>query len=365
MNPANRFILLSLFSLIAIYSCVSVIEFDLEEEGGQLIIIGEITNNPGPYQVQINRSISFFDATSNLSATAVNDATVVIYSLSGQFEKLQFVSNGTYQTTPNGIRGKVGESYFLTIEVDGEIFMSSVETMPPVPEIDSISYGLSYVQQNNSEGVILDIPKIDVFVNFQDDEGAENFYLWKWSGIAERRTFPELHTVRFNHIDSIIPLPCSGDDENPCTCCTCWVQKPERNPISLFNDRYTNGNYISSFHAFSIPATTEYFDKQFQLSISQYSITKSVYDFWNQITEQEETQSSLFAVPLAPITTNIRNINDEEDLVFGVFSVAGVSQFENMIDKNEFDLIIHSDSIRESCLILPNSVNVKPREWLN
>ncbi|MCR9254232.1 MAG: DUF4249 domain-containing protein [bacterium] len=359
--------LVPLAFVATIYGCVSVINFDVdEEEESQLVIQGEITTNPGPYTVEIYRTVPFFDAVSNTTSNRVNNAIVTLYDLDGAFERLEMVSNGIYQTSPTGIQGQLGHSYFISVEIGGEIYQSSVQVINPVPDIDSISLDVSFQSVTNSLGVITEDPYVDVFVNFQDNPEERNFYLWKWNGTVQRKTFPELFTIRVDGTPTISPLPCSqANGVQDCTCCNCWVKKTTRNPLSVFNDQFSNGSYITGRKAFSIPATADNFDVRTYLNVQQFSLNEDVYDFWDQIAKQNETQSSLFAVPSSEVAGNIRNINKEDELVWGTFSASAIEDIQIFIDQNDLGIRIPSDSINNSCLILSNSTNQKPSFWVD
>ncbi len=285
--------------------------------------------------------------------------------MEGAFEQLELTENGRYQTSPTGIQGIIGHSYFISVELDGEVYQSSVQEIKPVPEIDSISYKVSYLPETNElTGVITNKPYVDVLVNFQDFPDRGNYYLWKWNGTAQRRTFPENFTIRVNGTPTISPLGCANvDNPQPCSCCECWVNKSTKNPLSVYSDQYTNGSYISNRKAFSIPAVADYFDVKFLLRVQQYSLNEDVYNFWNQIEKQTTSQSSLFAVPSSEVAGNIRNINNDSELVWGTFSASAIETTEVYIDKNELGVRIPSDSIPNSCLVLSNSTNQKPAFW--
>ncbi|WP_153391715.1 DUF4249 domain-containing protein [Chryseobacterium vaccae] len=131
-------IILSLFLFTA---CQKEIDLDLEDQSGNIVIEGNITNQPGPYFVKITRSVAF---TQNNQYPAVTGATVILSDNTGQAETLQYVGNGKYQTS-SAFVGASGRTYTLKINADGKQYTAQ-STMPEAVafeglEQDSFTFG--------------------------------------------------------------------------------------------------------------------------------------------------------------------------------------------------------------------------------
>jgi hypothetical protein len=349
--------------LITIIGCVKTITFDIESDSEpSIVIIGEITTAPGPYTIEIYQTVPFFDPASSISTTKVNDADVTLYDLTtGRFEKLINTSPGIYSTDINGIRGEIGHRYFIGINAFGKNYQSLPAEITTVPELDSIAYELTFNQQINSQNEITEVPTVDITISFNDPLEESNFLLWKWSGTSEVKTFPELYINYQDGTPTIEPLPCSEGIN--CFCCTCWVDHPIRNTFSVYNDVYTNGNYVQNFPVISIPANATYFDQEMKVVINQYSLDNEAYSFWKGIISNIEDQSTLFATPAVTQMGNIMNINDPDEIVLGYFFASDVTSREIKIEASQLDINIVSDSIRNDCRVLPNSSNFPPGDW--
>ena len=119
------FIILSLFALT---SCEKEIDLDLNNQSGNIVIEGNVTDKVGPYTVKITKSVNVSDPN---QYPAVTGATVVLSDDNGQTETLHYVGNGMYQTT--AFYGDPGRTYTLKVQAEGKEYTAQ-STMPePVP----------------------------------------------------------------------------------------------------------------------------------------------------------------------------------------------------------------------------------------
>ena len=105
---------------------------------GDIVVDGLITSDPGPYTVRLNSVIRSDDSRPlGIPLTAVK---VVMYDDQGNSEEMEQVIDGEYQTSPAGMRGVVGRSYHIRIEMgDGSVFESIPDKLGPVGTVASTS----------------------------------------------------------------------------------------------------------------------------------------------------------------------------------------------------------------------------------
>ncbi len=144
---------------VLLISCQKVIQLDLGSSTPQLVIQGNVYNEPGPYEVQISKTVNF-DALNIYPA--VTNATVTINDNAGQSEVLSQTTDGTYVTSK--LEGIIGRTYTLTVKVDEKTYTAS-STIPNPVDIDTIYYKNSLF--GGSELIALD------FINRPD---KENYY---------------------------------------------------------------------------------------------------------------------------------------------------------------------------------------------
>lgn len=156
------------FSLIALFflsvSCEDVIELDLNEGEPRLVIEGFITDQPGPYIIEINKTVGFYESN---DFPPQSGAKVIIADNEGIEDILEEVRPGVYQTTT--IQGQVGKTYTLTVEYEGQIITASSEMPSQQIPIDSL------VLRYEEESLFYDEGQY-VTAYFQDPAAVENFY---------------------------------------------------------------------------------------------------------------------------------------------------------------------------------------------
>lgn len=133
------FFLLSV--LVVITACEETVPLDLEEIPSRIAIRGQITDQPGLQYVQVTRSNDFY---ASGRTPRVTDAGVTITDDAGN--ETQFVHNPAgieflegyyYPTGP--FKGDVGHTYYLRVEVDGQVYEAS-DYLSGVLAVDSVTY---------------------------------------------------------------------------------------------------------------------------------------------------------------------------------------------------------------------------------
>ncbi len=148
------------FCVIAFYSCQKVIEVELNPSSPKYVITGNITDQPGPYEIKITSSINF-DQDNNFPA--VSGAKVYITDQNASStDTLTEVAPGRYRT--HVLKGVPRHTYKLLVILGEEMF-SSVSTMPTPQALDSL-----YTKSASfGDGT-------DVVAIYNDPVGLGNFY---------------------------------------------------------------------------------------------------------------------------------------------------------------------------------------------
>ncbi len=227
-------------------SCEKEINVDLNSAPPQVIIEGIVTNEAGPYQVQISKSVIFSAAN---SYPAVSGASVVITDRTGSItDTLLEGPAGTYKTRL--IQGIPGHSYDLFVNSEGETYRAS-STMPlPVP-FDSITF-------RHSSGGIGGENGINAIPNFQDPPGIPNYYTFN-------------ATVNSRILKTTF----------------------------VFGDRLSDGRYITQ----QLFMDSAYIQAGNVVSIKMHCVDKDVWNYFNTI-QGEGFGSPAPANPISNITNN-------------------------------------------------------------
>jgi Domain of unknown function (DUF4249) len=154
------------FILLFVLSCCcckKVIQINLNDAGPQLVIQGEVTDMPGPYQIYITKTVNF-SATNNFPP--VSGAMVIISDNKGINDSLTETAPGVYKTHTFW-QGKPGNSYTVSVMNSGKSYTATSAMPQPVP-LDSIDF-----QKNGS---FSGKTTISVVPCFQDPPGIANYY---------------------------------------------------------------------------------------------------------------------------------------------------------------------------------------------
>jgi hypothetical protein len=214
--------------LLLTLSCKKVINVDIHNATPQIVIVGEVTNSPGPYQVTITQTVNFSDSN---NFPPVSGAQVIITNENGLRDSLEETSPGQYVSHPFW-KGSPGLLYTLSVTSGGNKYIAN-STMPkPVP-LDSVGF---FYDNNRGGGSTI----IEAIPYFQDPAGVRNYY-------------------RFTET----------------------VNGHALNKIFIFNDQFSDGRYIheplfdDSTHSHLYPKDS--------LNLGMYCIDSTTYDYLNTL----------------------------------------------------------------------------------
>jgi Domain of unknown function (DUF4249) len=140
-------------------SCEEVIDLPLKTSPSQLVIKGNIYDEPGPYLVKISMSVPVNDPN---VFPPVSDAIVTIRDDAGNSEVLTEAVPGTYSTST--LQGTPGRTYTLSVETAGKTY-TATSTMPSPIELDSL-----YSVESEFSGFF------QINADFKDPANIKNYY---------------------------------------------------------------------------------------------------------------------------------------------------------------------------------------------
>jgi hypothetical protein len=365
----------------------------------EIVIEGAITNAPGPYTVKLSNVIKS-DATLPLGVP-VNANRVFLADDAGTTEELTLVSAGVYQSSPSGIRGTIGRSYHVRVEMDnGNIFESVPDKMTPVGRIDSLYYEWEEIVRSDKADY-----GYRIYVDSHTVPGEE-YLRWKFVGTYVVETLPQYSLCQSGACrpdgggetpGNYCPLPCSGymwvDGQlkmgyrlNPrtqepeyvqgleCTCCRCWVTPREDKPKVNDGALSASGKF-NKVEVGYVPINYYTFFERYRVEVYQMSLSRNSYEYWRAIQKQKEGIGSLFQPVGGRIPTNIFEVHGASS-VQGIFYAAAVHKREVYLDKNTHKTFIETpeDCVNPprkgaagvSCLLgFPGSesTTVRPVDW--
>ncbi|MEZ4974400.1 MAG: DUF4249 family protein [Cyclobacteriaceae bacterium] len=369
-------------------SCVDRIEQDVTfDEKSILVVVGLITDQPGPYTVKLTWALGPNSVLS--SPTPVLAKELRITDDLGNTEVMQTTDIGIFQTSPTGMRGTHGRSYTLNITLlDGTIYESSPQLMPLPVTMDSVYF--EWGSKLNA------IEEEEVgFHLYADAPAVEGQYLrWRFSGNYFAESFPQFNLFG-NNCGSFPdqppipdPLPCSGyittgerfgqqvmlgelRQVGPCTCCTCWASEVGRTAILTEDIKVVNNRYQHVSLAF-IPFDAWRFGLgKYLARVELMSINEEAYNFWKVVNDQKEGSSSLFQPAVGKTRTNITAVNKKREAL-GLFYTAAVSKEIRFIDRTDAPEKLADPTIppATNCVLWRSCTDVyfnssfdKPSDW--
>jgi hypothetical protein len=269
-----------------------------------------VTTDSAPYTINLSYSGPYTSAgVAQLDSTKffITDAKVTIEDNLGDSTVCAWVGLGTYQSTDSTFVGTIGRSYTLKIYLsNGKTYISKQELISPVPPIDSLTIGY-----DSNQITQIQPPPLIVSVNTRDPGGAAHYYRWTATGFLPRKSWGS---------------PCNAFVDPPCTnpyMCTCgaFCEQPNSdNQLNVLSNQFIEGREI----VLPVYYSPVYWSGKHFVEINQYSLSLDGYQFWEQYLAQTNRTGSILDPLPAPLTGNIYNQADSNDLALGLFSASAV-----------------------------------------
>lgn len=275
---------LVMLSIVVLSSCETVIDAKLDEGPEQLSVDAVITDLPGRQTIRLTKTGPYL---ANSPTPAATGALVTVTDNTGKiftFTDPDNDGNYTWQPTGKDTLGRVGRTYLLNIQYQGEAYRS-VSRMNRVPAVDSIIFRKEKVSPlpNAEEGF-----QAEFYA--RDPAGAADYCRVRYfrNGILQNRPGDLIVTYdgAFNG---------SGNTDG------LQFIRPIRQSINP-----------EKFYAENDTVTVEL-----------QSISAEAFYFFQELRNQI-TNGGLFATPPANVPTNILNVNTNGRKATGFFIASGV-----------------------------------------
>lgn len=260
---------LGIFATLSVTSCTDVIDVEVPLGPERLVIEASLDWEKGSagneQMIRLSKSTPYFSANPFIPA---EDAQVTVTNLSSG-EMYVFTEQGEGEYRTDNFEPILGQSYTLTIEYDGEIYIAT-ETMTSVTDIANI-------YQGRVEG--FDDEALEAHIIFNDPINERNNYLFK-----------------FQRVGDLLPVLEAGDD------------------------KFINGNQIDWWY--EIMENEDQNVVQFQpgdiLDIRMYGISRPYYDYIKVMISQMGDSGPFSPVPAA-VKGNCINSTNPKNFPYGYF----------------------------------------------
>ena len=312
---------------ICMLSCIKEVEVDLRNVKPILVVEGSVSTDSVPYEVRLTYS-GMIELVSEIpDENLEKEALVQIKDDAGNSTTLLYENNGYYKTTDSTFVGLAGRSYHVEVTLkDGKRYISLPEKMPdPVP-VDSVN--VRFINDFNPQHPAY----LRAYVNTSDPVNEENFYKWEFFNYTRRQT----------------PGVGCGFSCIMYEYCFQWYKGTE---LNILSDASINGKDILNQgvgNSFIFTYGKHYLD------ISQISMTREAYQFWNIYSEQTNRTGDILDPLPATIRGNIVNAANQDEYALGYFSARAIFHKK---------LIIVPFSITDYLLTI-SAVSLRPTQFI-
>jgi len=284
-----------------------------EFKSGTLVVIAHIDNSGGPQSIYVSRSTS----QEFPKKEPVAGCYVEIEDVGGASFALEEGDPGEYTGIPDDLFLKEGEEYrLLLVTPDGARYESEFERMFPAPAIDAL-YWKKEELPTSDPGKILE--GIRFFLDFEIEKDSGRYLRWHQVETYEMRNPPYSDTEVYDTDRRFKPIPQEIDWS------TCWItnQVPEIFTMDLGN---VEGDTYREMPLSFVSNEGQRLKYRYSLMVRQYALSTAAYWYWDGLKNNVQSNGGLFDSQPSLTPGNICNVNDENEIVIGYFSVSGVSE---------------------------------------
>lgn len=312
------------FSILFITGILStcIEPFDRGITGFQsLLVVDALLTNRASYNcIKLTRT----KETSEEPPEKVKGAVILIRDDTGNETAMNEVFDGVYKPENPTYSGLPGREYTLYIRTpDGSEYLSDPVIMPEERQVDTLYFGKD--SEWLPDGTIQE--GVRVYIDSKDHPGNP-YYRWTYEEWWEfNAPTPKLFEYRDrNHITEI-----------PIANITCWKNNISKE-IQIESSETGSGTPIIKKPVLFIPS--EESDRllvQYCIEVSQFSISRSEYEYWDQLKQISEAGGDIFDKQPFNINGNIHSLSRSGEQVLGYFQVSSVSTRKEYLTRKEID----------------------------
>jgi len=287
---------------------------DTDMKTGTLVINAHLTNQPGEQVIEISRSVDLtepsFDPVSGSFAEVIRE--------DGEFREFSEVKPGYYEAYLDESFLQTGDSYMIhVITPDGNEYESVFDKLRPVPEIDSLYY---QVEHNSFASEEDSTSGIRFYCDFTYDNDAYDYIRWDLTETYEFHN-PDMQGFILDVDFKLKELSDTSGYR------VCYITKELSSIHSMSLGYLDFGIYIKKPFTFVPNIQQEQkIHHKYSLLVKQYSLGEEAFHYWNELKKTSQEQGFLFDRQPALLKSNIHNVNDDNEIVLGFFSMASVAE---------------------------------------
>ena len=303
-------------ALLLLSACIERIPLDESLSGAPLLVVdGEITDAPGPYEVVLSYVSPTLKA---YEGEVLSGAEMYITDQEGNRNDLVEAADdpGTYFTDSASFRGEIENTYQLHILTpSGKTYATLPETMPSAAPVDSVYFELENRPEVNEFGRITDEWGLQFYVMAGAGNRRSAFYRWRWV-----ETFQFVAPL-VRDMQLVVPI--------------CYRSTGSLRAIAIASTVGLSRNRIEKQKLNFAPKRGLRFQRRYSLLVQQYALTERAYSFWENVQAQQDDVGSIFSPPPAPIVGNVYNVTDDREVILGYFQASAVAEKRIFVRRSE------------------------------
>ncbi|WP_367391991.1 DUF4249 domain-containing protein [Lewinella sp. LCG006] len=302
---------LILMMLLIASACLDEIAIENADrpEDGYVVQAKLISGNPSYVEVKVEQ---LFFYTSNINRP-VNDALVSLVKKTGErFEFQEVPLDGIYSAylEQADFPVEVGQSYRIEVEITPEIkLQSDWDQIFATPKADNISWDFTEIETVSTDGLLSRSSGIQFSITTPIITATEKARL-RWEFIDAYRVTDDLNF-------------------------TCYIENSyQNNRLFLLDGNTVGPDTITNYPLFSDQLGIRHIDGYY-LSVFQQALSPEAFTYWEQVSALLEREGTVFDNPAGAINTNIRNLADSTQLVYGFFSAYTQDTLRRFLSREE------------------------------
>jgi|WetSurMetagenome_2_1015567.scaffolds.fasta_scaffold104602_2 hypothetical protein len=306
MNSSRYSILLIFVFLTGCVTSYTPGNIDNEQA---LVVEGLITDQPGPYTVNISLSAQRWSANTYIRMSEFK--VWITDDLGAKYDLKEGNIVGSYLSDPATFRAEAGRTYTLHLITNQRLGSIGYESVPmkmvPVPPVDSVYYE----KQDYFQPGLGSVEGCRIYLDAWDPEAACRFYRWEYAETWEFR-LPDDYMIQNR---------------------TCW--RTETSDALMIKNASTLENLkISRFQLLSIQNPVDRLCIKYSLLVSQFSLNEDEFYYWEKVKRMVESSGGLYDVVPASIPSNVYCPEDITRKVLGYFCVSAMTSKRIFIRDN-------------------------------
>ena len=299
-----------IFGFLILASCRETYWPELDKYEDLVVVDGMISNEPGPYEVRLSMTSSV----QNPEFIPFTDGEVEIIDGEGLSERLTQVEPGIFRTDPDGMQGKIGQSYKLRVVLpDDEIYESAYQMIQEPVGIDTV---YAEVEDIATDDEYYPLYGYQFYLDTEPAPQDTNYLMWRKYGDYQ---YQSDFTIQFYYTGSVRVFP------NSDSLYTCWGKDRIDDLIVMKTDDLAEP-VIKRLPLNFVDTETRKLSMRYSLLVKQLTLEREAFDFFEQISEINNQEGALYTQQPYQVKGNLVNTTNSSRALIGYFLAAGVSE---------------------------------------